>query len=207
MWRKKCREDFEVRLKRRKLSFRCKTCKTWYSRVWNFLWYEDTVLSFLVNAILIVLIGKFILFPVAGLVMGTDLPAVAVISNSMDHGGQSFDTWWDNNGEGYDNFNITKSNFRKYDNYDGFSKGDVLIVKGYTSYNLGDVIVYHTTARTNPIIHRIVGFNETYQTKGDANNGQILFEKAIDPAQVSGKAILKIPYLGWPKVWLVELLN
>jgi hypothetical protein len=32
-------------------------------------------------------------------------------------------------------------------------------------------------------------------------------ETNITREQIVGKAVLKIPYLGWPKIWLVELLR
>jgi len=195
------------RRKKRKLACTYKDHPTWYGKTWHFLWHEDTMLSFFTDAILIILIGKFIFFPVLGVALATDLPAVAVLSSSMDHNDQSFDTWWANRENQYGTFNITESEFSEYDYTDGFSKGDVLIVHGQASYLAGDVIVYHTPARANPIIHRVVLVDGEYQTKGDANSGQIGFEKSIDIDQISGKAVFKIPYLGWPKVWLMELFN
>ena len=42
---------------------------------------------------------------------------------------------------------------------------------------------------------------------GDANNGmQLPFEKSITYDQIHGKMILKIPYLGWVKIGLMEYI-
>jgi hypothetical protein len=196
-----------LRKRRKKLVCDYADHKTWYGKTWHFLWHKDTVLSFLTDAVIIILIGKFILFPLAGVALHTDLPAVAVISDSMDHRGQTFDTWWANHGGQYARHNITASDFSEYDFENGFHKGDILIVKGQASYSAGDVIVYDVSARPVPIIHRTVYANETYQTKGDANSGQIGFETSIGTEQIRGKAVFRIPYFGWPKVWLVEIFS
>lgn len=79
----------------------------------------------------------------------------------------------------------------------------------------GDVLVFKA-ARPDPIIHRIVQktyTNEGYvvQTKGDHNAKSIntpdLNEIVITEQQLIGKAIVRIPYLGYVKIWFVELAN
>ena len=62
---------------------------------------------------------------------------------------------------------------------------------------------YHT-----PIVHRIIEINSdgTFQTKGDANNGQLSFEKSIHPEQIHGKEIAIVPYLGWVKIAMNEYI-
>jgi hypothetical protein len=190
-----------------------KTCnydshKEWYSKTWHFLWHEDTWLSFLADALIVIIIGKFLLFPLFGLLLSSSYPAVAVVSESMDHNGIAFDTWWDANENKYTSYNITKSEFKEYYYSNGFSKGDILVVKGQDKYKVGDVIVYSVQERSNPIIHRIVSVNEdTYSTYGDANSGQLAFEGEVTQEQIAGKAIFEIPYLGWVKVGAVELFN
>lgn len=181
---------------------------TWYGKTWHFLWHEDTWTSFFVDALLIVLIGKFILFPGFGLIMGTELPAVAVVSSSMEHNDQEFGEWWDAHENQYAAFNISEAEFENFRFQNGFSKGDVLVVKGEDDYDVGDIIIYNVNSRPYPIIHRVVGEDiVNYQTKGDANSGQISFEKSVSPKQIQGKAVLRIPYFGWLKVGLMELFN
>ena len=65
---------------------------------WNFVWHDDSLLSLVLSAILIIIFGKFILFPILGALFGTSLPIVAVVSNSMEHN-TNFETWWLDNPE------------------------------------------------------------------------------------------------------------
>jgi len=177
-------------------------------KLWHFLWHEDSWASFLTDALLIVLIGNFILYPGVGLLMGTEYPGVAVVSGSMDHHDQSFGAWWGEHANQYASYNLSESDFNEYSFKNGFSKGDILIVVGEDEYEVGDVIVYSTSSREYPIIHRVVGKGlVNYETKGDANSGQLAFEEEVRPSQIHGRAVFKIPYLGWLKVKAVELFN
>ena len=64
-------------------------------------------------------------------------------------------------------------------------------------------------------IQLTVDENNIIQTKGDHNEGQLTGsnnayrtdETNIHEDQVIGKAIIKIPYLGWLKIWFVDLIN
>ena len=67
--------------------------KSFWGKVWYLIWYEDSVASWIVNVILAFLIIKFLIYPGLGLLFGTNLPIVAVVSESMQHEG-SFDEWW-----------------------------------------------------------------------------------------------------------------
>ena len=72
---------------------------------------------------------------------------------------------------------------------------------------VGDIIVFSPEGHEVPVVHRIVKINPdgTYQTMGDANNNrQLPFEKRIRPEQIHGKMILRIPYLGWVKIGFTE---
>ena len=69
---------------------------------------------------------------------------------------------------------------------------------------IGDVLIFQIN-RKHPIIHRIVSLNPL-QTKGDHNSGQLPEEKNISDNQIIGIAIGKIPYIGWPKVKLCEMI-
>ncbi|MEE9405812.1 MAG: signal peptidase I [Candidatus Aenigmarchaeota archaeon] len=45
----------------------------------------------------------------------------------------------------------------------------------------------------------------TFQTKGDANANQLPFEKRISTGQIHGKKVAIIPYLGWVKIGVMEI--
>ncbi len=126
-----------------------------------------------------------------GLAFGTDTPVVAVFSGSM---------------------------------VPTFYKGDMIIVAspngGITgnflgsekeNYKVGDIIVFDAIrgGYKYPIIHRIISVNSdgSFETRGDANPGQGDFEHNILKSQIHGKAILKIPMLGWVKVGAFEILG
>jgi hypothetical protein len=177
-------------------------------KTWNFLVHEDSLASFVADAILILIIGNFILFPGIGMALNSDFPVVAVISGSMDHQDEDFNDWWLQKAQQYEIYNISQSDFENFYAENGFDKGDVLVIKGVpiAELKVGDVIVYSVPQRGDPIIHRIVSL-DPISTKGDANSGQISFERAIPENQVHGKAVALIPYLGWVKVGAVELLG
>ncbi|MBN1896592.1 MAG: signal peptidase I [Candidatus Aenigmarchaeota archaeon] len=89
-----------------------------------------------------------------------------------------------------------------------FYKGDILVLKGVPTEQLdvGDIVVYSVEGRSVPIVHRIVKINpdDSFQTKGDANNGQLNFEYYVSPQSIHGKVVLIIPYLGWVKIGVTE---
>ncbi len=99
--------------------------------------------------------------------------------------------------------------------------GDAVVVYGNGEIKVGDIIVFDAYKKgcrdaygrivTYPIIHRVIKINEdgTYETKGDHNLFQLPngCESRISREYVYGKAILKIPLVGWPKKILVGVLN
>jgi signal peptidase len=109
--------------------------------------------------------------------LATDMPMVAVESNSM---------------------------------VPTFYRGDILILQGMPAEELGvgDVIVFSPDSRGTPVVHRIVAINPdgTFQTKGDANSGQLPFEKSIEPSQIHGMSIATVPWLGWVKIGVTGLV-
>lgn len=111
------------------------------------------------------------------LALSTDMPIVAVQSNSM---------------------------------VPSFNKGDMLILRGLPQEQLsvGDVIVFDQPSGGTPIVHRIIEINPdgTFQTKGDANSGQLTYEKSIAYSQIHGAVIMIIPFVGWIKIGLTEFL-
>lgn len=161
---------------------------------------------------------------VLSLVLGTNLPVVAVVSGSMDHSennqGQpcgkrvfdyenTFDNWWDLCNEFYESNEITKEQFRDFSFSNGFQRGDMPIVQGKSEYQLGDVIIYSIPTGRVPIIHRIIKLNDdgTYQTKGDHNLNQLTYESSITQDQIHGNVIFIIPKIGYIKVFITDIFG
>jgi len=177
-------------------------------RVWNFIWEDDSLISWVVNVILAFLIVKFLIFPGLGLVLDTSHPVVAVVSESMDHRG-NFDDWWERQGSWYEGRGIMKEEFMQYDMKNGFKKGDIIFLRGKDKFEIGEVVVFSANSN-NPIIHRVVEKKDgKYQTKGDANSdsSKTLGEVDISKERVIGKALFRVPFLGWVKVWASEIVG
>lgn len=133
----------------------------------------------------------------------------------------NFNEYWDICGGWYvENKHITQPVFEKFSMKNGFSKGDIIVVWGRFTPKIGDIIIFKPNSDSTaprPIIHRIVEINEQgiIQTKGDHNKEQLTQlnnfyktdETNIKKDQIIGKAIFKIPYLGWIKIWFTELIN
>jgi len=133
-------------------------------------------------------------------------------------GKTNFDIFWDNCGNFYEAKAITKEDFKDYTMSSGFNKGDIIFLKGIDidKIDVGDIIVFNAEKRAYPIIHRVVAndlINNKYviQTKGDHNKAQIndgfLDETNIQESQIIGKALIKVPFLGYIKIWFTELIN
>ncbi len=122
-------------------------------------------------------VAAFLINQGLALALNTDMPLVAVESNSM---------------------------------VPTFYKGDILVLLGTSAKDLkiGDIIVFSVPSYSVPVVHRVVKINDdgTFQTKGDANLGQLSFEKMVNPEQIHGKEILIVPYLGWVKILMTELI-
>ncbi|MBI2631524.1 hypothetical protein HYW75_00795 [Candidatus Pacearchaeota archaeon] len=186
--------------------------KTLLRRFWFFL-KEDSWQSLLVSIILIILIIKFIFFPLLSFITGSPLPLVVIESCSMYHPSQ-FEDWWSQNSLLYENKNITKPEFIKFPFRNGLNKGDIVFVWGRADYKLGDVITFIPNPESTskyPIIHRIVSLSPR-GSKGDNNiiqlmknnNPQQTDETSIPENNVMGKAALRIPFVGWIKLIFFE---
>jgi signal peptidase I len=188
---------------------------TWYGKIWFFIWHDNSAASWIVNIILAYVLIKFIIYPGLGWVFGTHFPIVAVVSNSMEHH-QGFDEWWTANEDYYLALNITKQSFSSYSFKRGFNRGDImfLIGKKPEDIKIGDVIVFQSK-KPYPIIHRVIDKQEkgmwVFQTKGDNNKAQIrdadLDETRVLENQLLGKAVLRVPFLGYVKIWFVDLMR
>lgn len=85
-----------------------------------------------------------------------------------------------------------------------YYKGDMIIVQGEENVKVGDVIVFDVSDRTYPIIHRIYSIeNNQIRTKGD--NNQYVDPWITTQEKIHGKAVLKIPVLGWVKIVFTEV--
>jgi len=129
-----------------------------------------------------------------------------------------FDEYWEECGKWYEDNEITKEEFSRFSLKNGFKKGDIIVVWGRFEPKLGDVIIFEANKESlapRPIIHRIVKINDKIETKGDHNAQQLKIsnniyktdETKIGEDQLVGKALFKIPFLGWPKIWLVEFFQ
>jgi len=197
------------------------TLKRRLKKIWYFLWEEDSILSWVANVVLAFVIIKFMLYPGLGFVLGTPAPIVAVVSGSMEHDG-NFDNFWTSpmccngactkkivQGEYYQKLNISEEKFRTFDFVNGFNKGDIMILYSAENMEVGDVIVYTTPYRSEPIIHRSVRIEDKdgvlTWTKGDHNCDIGQFEEHIPKERIIGKAIWRVPLLGWVKIGAVWL--
>ncbi len=182
-------------------------------KLWAFL-NKDTWQSWLASLVLIIILIRFILFPLLALATGSPLPLVVIESCSMYHN-SDFDTWFHSNGAWYESKNISKETFSSFKYKSGLNKGDIILVTK-TKYppKMGDTIIFQPdtySSAPNPIIHRVVTTSPP-GTKGDNNENQLnplnnlqqVDESSIKEGQILGKASLRIPLLGWVKLIFFE---
>ncbi len=174
-----------------------------WKKFWAFL-HEDSWSSFVATLIIAFILIKFVFFPGLSLLTGTSLPLVIVESCSMYHHEDGFEKTFES--DVYENYGISLGETGNWIFQNGFSKGDVIFVVGAKNIEVGDVIIFNGGA-THPLIHRVVEVDETYATKGDnyrTNYNQLSSEKKISEDQLIGKALFKIPYIGWAKLIFFE---
>jgi len=132
--------------------------------------------------------------------LGTPLPVVSVVSDSMFHG-TSFENWWSVRDSYYLGKDITKKDFHSFPFTNGLSQGDMLVVVRPDSIKLGDVVIYQRADARYTIIHRVVAITEEgYVIKGDNNAKED--PGIIRNEQILGKAVLVTPLLGYPRIAL-----
>lgn len=190
------------------------------ARFWNWLWHSNSILSWIVALGLAFVIVKFIFFPCLSLVAASSLPLVVVESSSMSHPGSfvgnviqsedSFLSWWDENKNWYEQKGINEEQAEQWSLKTGLEKGDIVFVYGRGEPEIGDIIIFNANQK-HPLIHRIVDIkengNKVYSTKGDNNQEQLLIEKQIPKDALIGKAVFRIPLLGWVKLVFVEIIK
>lgn len=183
----------------------------WLKRLWKFMWNDNSIWSWIFNAALAFVLIKFLVYPGLGLLLQTDHPVVAVVSDSMKYK-EEFDKWWEGMASYYESRNITYDDFKGFTMSNGFNRGDIIITKGKKPEDIqaGDVIVFKTDGPV-PIIHRVIRKWESdkhyFSTKGDMNSGQRDEEKEISEERVIGTAWLRLPYLGYVKIMFTELID
>jgi len=186
-------------------------------KTWHFLWHENSTASWIVNIILAFVIIKFIVYPLLGWLLGTSLPIVAVVSSSMEHD-LSFEQWWAGSccvsstktvlhSDIYESRSISKQTFSSFSFRNGFNKGDIMILGSADKVDVGDILVFRSPNLADPIIHRIVSkADSVVSTLGDNNcNRQGSHEIDIPKERILGKALLRLPLLGWVKIGFMEL--
>ena len=112
-------------------------------------------------------------------------------------------------------YGITEERFKEFSFKNGFNKGDIMVLKGVEPKNIkiGDVLVFQSAYGNEPIIHRVVAISGdessgfVYQTKGDHNGDSGNIDTNIQQDAVYGKAIFRIPFLGWIKIAFMWLFS
>ncbi len=193
-----------------------KGIKDYLKKLWHFIWDDNSMLSWAFNVVLAFLIVKFLIYPGLGLLLGTSFPVVAVVSDSMEHNGLSFEEWWSEREEIYNSFEIGRDDFLSYKFHNGFNAGDLMVLVGVEAkeVKLGDSLVFLGDA-PGPIIHRVVKIDRNsgeifVQTMGDnkdKNRGSRPDEFGITQDRIVGKAVFRIPYLGWVKLGALKLIG
>lgn len=191
------------------------------SKTWKFIWKDDSIWSWIVSLAIAFIIVKFIFFPLLSLILGSSMPLVVVESESMHHPGSfignaigledNFEMWWIQRGSWYLIDGITKNEALTWPLKTGLEMGDIVVVSGYSTLEIGDIIVFEA-GQKRPLIHRIIAIktddNQTYySTKGDNNPQQLSSEKKISENDVIGKAVLRVPKLGWLKLGFIRFFQ
>jgi len=181
-----------------------KKVKAYLKKFWRFL-QGDSWASFVVTLLIAFVVIKYIFFPGLSFLTGTSLPLVIVESCSMYHHEDGFERIFSES-DVYEDEGITLDDTSNWIFPDGFSKGDVIFVVGADEIEVGDVIIFEGNAR-HPLIHRVVYANDTFATKGDnykTNSEQLGSEKSIYEEQIIGKALFRVPLVGWAKLIFFE---
>lgn len=171
-------------------------------RIYNFIFHEESLSSYIVFIILSFLFLKFIFYPIFLYVLNIN-DIVSVLSGSMQHEKgvyeNTFYNWLKMN-------NFSESEFLNWPFQQGLNIGDAVLVKKVSrdEIKVGDVIVFKNPVSGEPIIHRVVKIEKIegevyFTTKGDANPLSMSFEQNISFSNIKGKAIFKIPYIGYPR--------
>jgi len=170
-------------------------------RIYNIIFKEESIIGYLAFFLFLYIVYNFIFLPALFYGFGiTDI--TAVLSGSMKHNSEySFSEWFK-----FHNYSLKE--IKRWPFQDGINPGDVVICKKVSpeEIKVGDVILYNY-GKTK-ILHRVIKIKDGYfETKGDANPYQFDFEKNISYSQIKGKVILRIPWIGYPRLLLYYLIG
>ncbi len=85
-------------------------------------------------------------------------------------------------------------------------QGDLVLARQRSAYDVGDVVLFHSSVLGRHVLHRIVAVDgDRFVTKGD-NNGYRDPERVLR-SRVQGEAALLFPGVGKPITWLRSPLN
>ena len=135
----------------------------------------------------------------------------------MNHPGfiGNFENWWLSHKDWYESRNISKEQMKEAGWIRGMKMGDIIVVSNRGEIEFGNVIIFKPNKESlapRPIIHRVISLNHI-STKGDANQEQLKLnnnvyrtdETNISKEQIVGKAVFKIPRIGWAKLIFVKI--
>jgi len=163
-------------------------------KFWNFYWKDNSFASYVFFIVFTLLAFKFVLYP--GFLLVTGLSDVlAIMTPSMEHSGNEsayYYGYYNNLGYDPESFGFNQ----------GLNIGDVIFVKKYGNYSVGDVIVFSSPYYENKLVHRVAQVNPL-KTKGDNNQASFIFDTVI--TEVYGKVIFKIPLLGLPRYLMYRI--
>lgn len=129
--------------------------------------------------------------------------------------------YWDYCGDYYENnYDIQLDDFKDFKYNNGLNIGDVMVLYGKdtSEIEIGDVLVFvpqdeRFYQQRGPVIHRVVNIyyedgKRYFQTKGDHNGQSYLnFENKISEESVIGVGVFRVPYLGYPRLWLSQIIG
>ena len=145
----------------------------------------------------------------------------------------SLQGYWELCGTYYEeNFNITYEQFKGFTYSNGLNIGDILLLTGADPERIrvGDTLVFipqdkidgqsQFFSRFGPVIHRVIAITDCrntvskecagrsglyFHTKGDHNAiSRVGFETYIPEEDLLGVPLLRIPYVGYPKILLAK---
>ncbi len=168
---------------------------------WDFL-REDSWSSLIVTLVLAFIIIKYVFFPLLSFLTGTSLPLVIVESCSMYHSTNIDDVL---KNPIYSQNGISLDDSKSWPFQYGLGKGDVVFAVGAKNVKVGDVIIFQADT-AYPIIHRVIKIdNGLITTKGDHNRISIPgVEESISQDRLIGKAVFRVPFVGWAKLIFYE---
>ncbi|MBI3034464.1 signal peptidase I [Candidatus Woesearchaeota archaeon] len=207
--------------------------KTWHF-IWEdnsiLSWAVNVILAFILIKFIVLPglgLGLGTTHPIVAVVSGSMEHKIAALPNDAQCAPRlcdrvfrearnvDFDEYWQVCGNFYLEKNISKEKFSAFPMKDGFNTGDLILLRGARPEEIsaGDVIVF-TGQRPDPIIHRVVqkeilDGKYYFTTKGDHNqvSSEDIGEIRIPADRIIGKSAMKVPFLGYIKIWFVDAIR